>query len=133
MSADFYFDSVCQVRTDRWSNGRIALIGDAAFCPTLLASEGASLAMAAAYLLAGELKRADGVRRAAFSKYERIFRPFIERKQRSAERFATWFAPRTRSGIRVRNLTTRLMSSPLLAKWLLGGMISDRFALPDYH
>ena len=132
-SGDLYFDAVCQVRTDRWSNDRVALIGDAAFCPSLLAGEGASLAMTAAYLVAGELKRAGGVHRVAFSEYERMFRPFIERKQRSAERFAAWFAPRTRSGIRVRNLTTRLMSSPLLAKWLLGGMTSDRFALPDYH
>jgi 2-polyprenyl-6-methoxyphenol hydroxylase-like FAD-dependent oxidoreductase len=49
-SADFYFDSVYQVRTDRYSNGRIASMGDAAFCPSLPAGEGASLAMAAAYL-----------------------------------------------------------------------------------
>ena len=133
LCGDLYFDSVCQIRTDRWSNDRVALIGDAAFCPSLLAGEGASLAMTAAYLVAGELKRAGGAHRIAFSEYERMFRPFIERKQRSAERFAAWFAPRTRSGIRVRNVTTRWMSSPLLAKWLLGGMISDRFALPDYH
>ncbi len=132
-SGDFYFDSICQVRTDRWSNGRVGLIGDAAFCPSLLAGEGASFAMAAAYLVAGELKRAGGAHRVAFSEYERIFRPFIERKQRSAERFAAWFAPRTRSGIRVRNFTTHLMSSPLLAKWMLGGMILDQVALPEYY
>jgi hypothetical protein len=75
----------------------------------------------------------EGWRRTPRRIYERIFRPFIERKRRSAERFATWFAPRTRSGIRVRNLTPRLMPSPLLAKWPLGGMISDRFALLEYY
>ncbi len=56
-SADeLYFDSVTQVRLSRWHQGRIALVGDAAFCPSLLAGEGSSLAMAGAYLLAGELE-----------------------------------------------------------------------------
>jgi hypothetical protein len=36
LSADFYFDSAYQDRTDRWSNGRIAPMGDAAFCPRCL-------------------------------------------------------------------------------------------------
>jgi 2-polyprenyl-6-methoxyphenol hydroxylase-like FAD-dependent oxidoreductase len=106
-------------------------MGDAAFCPSLPAGEGASLAMAAAYLLAAELTRAGGVHRVAFT--NEYSGPFIERKRRSAERFAAWFAPRPRSGIRVRNLIPRLMSCPLLANWLLGGMISDRFALPEYY
>jgi 2-polyprenyl-6-methoxyphenol hydroxylase-like FAD-dependent oxidoreductase len=131
-SDDFYFDPVCQVRTDRWSSGRVALIGDAAFCPSLLAGEGASLAMAAAYLLAGELQNADGTPGVAFQEYERKFRPFIEEKQRSAERLARWFAPKSRFGIHVRNLAIRLTSSPRLAKWALGRIISDRFDLPDY-
>jgi 2-polyprenyl-6-methoxyphenol hydroxylase-like FAD-dependent oxidoreductase len=128
----FYFVRVSQVRLGRWSSGRVALIGDAAFCPSLLAGEGACLAMTAAYFLAGELKSAGGDHRVAFQRYETAFRPLIERKQRSAERFAKWFAPRTRVGIHVRNMTTRLMSVPALARWLLGGMISDRLALPDY-
>jgi 2-polyprenyl-6-methoxyphenol hydroxylase-like FAD-dependent oxidoreductase len=66
-SADhFSFDLVCQVRTERWTSGRIALAGDAAFCRSLVASEGASLGMAAAYILAGELKKADGDHAIAF-------------------------------------------------------------------
>jgi 2-polyprenyl-6-methoxyphenol hydroxylase-like FAD-dependent oxidoreductase len=123
---------VCQVRIDRWSRGRVALIGDAAFCPSLLAGEGASLAMAAAYLLAGELKKADGAPDVAFREYERKFRPFIEEKQRSAEQFARWFAPKGRLGIYVRNFAIRMTSSPRLAKWAMGRIISDRLALPDY-
>ena len=111
-------------RSDR-PDGRCGILS------SLPAGEGASFAMAADYLLAGELTSAGGVHRVAFT--NEYSRPSIERKRRSAERFAAWFAPRTRSGIRVRNLTPRLMSSPLLAKWLLGGMISDRFALPEYY
>ena len=110
----------------------MALIGDAAFCPSLLAGEGASLAMAAAYLLAGELQKTGGAAEVAFREYERKFRPFIEEKQRSAAQFATWFAPKTCLGIQMRNLAVRLTSSPQLAKWLMKRMISDRFALPEY-
>jgi 2-polyprenyl-6-methoxyphenol hydroxylase-like FAD-dependent oxidoreductase len=129
---EFYFDRVSQVRLDRWSDGRVALVGDAAFCPSLLAGEGASLAMTAAYILAGELKKAGGDHRIAFLQYESIFRPLIEQKQRSAERFAAWFAPKTSFGLYVRNATTQLMSVPFLANWFMRGMISDQLALPEY-
>jgi 2-polyprenyl-6-methoxyphenol hydroxylase-like FAD-dependent oxidoreductase len=55
---ELYFDSVTQVRLSQWHRGRIALVGDAAFCPSLLAGEGSSLAMAGAYLLAGKMRDA---------------------------------------------------------------------------
>jgi 2-polyprenyl-6-methoxyphenol hydroxylase-like FAD-dependent oxidoreductase len=50
---DVYFDRVSQIQMDKWSQGRVGLIGDAAFCPSLLAGQGAALAMVAAYVLAG--------------------------------------------------------------------------------
>ena len=55
-----YFDRVSQIRMERWTEGRLALVGDAAFCPSLLAGEGCALAMTAAFVLAGELYRASG-------------------------------------------------------------------------
>lgn len=54
---ELYFDRVSQIRMDTWSRGRVGLIGDAAFCPSLLASQGSALAMIAAYVVAGELSR----------------------------------------------------------------------------
>jgi 2-polyprenyl-6-methoxyphenol hydroxylase-like FAD-dependent oxidoreductase len=54
---ELYFDRVSQIRMDTWSKGRVALIGDATFCPSLLAGQGSALAMIAAYVLAGELSR----------------------------------------------------------------------------
>jgi len=39
---------------------RTVLVGDAAYCPSLLAGEGAAFAMAGAYILAGELQRSNG-------------------------------------------------------------------------
>lgn len=130
---DLYFDSVSQVRMPQWSRERVALIGDAAFCPSLLAGQGAGFAMAAAYMLAGELFRARGDYGTAFDKFERQFRPFIGRKQRAAKRLGAWFAPKTRLGLGVRNAVTRMMSLPTLGGWMLNGMLADRLVLPDYE
>jgi 2-polyprenyl-6-methoxyphenol hydroxylase-like FAD-dependent oxidoreductase len=38
---DIYFDSISQIRMPTWAKGRVALIGDAAACPSLIAGEGA--------------------------------------------------------------------------------------------
>ena len=54
-TSELYFDRVSQIRMDRWSRGRVALIGDAAFCVSLVAGQGSALAMISAYVLAGEL------------------------------------------------------------------------------
>jgi 2-polyprenyl-6-methoxyphenol hydroxylase-like FAD-dependent oxidoreductase len=96
---EVYFDRVSQIRMDAWSNGRVILVGDAAACVSLLAGEGTGLAMAEAYILAGELARAKGDHREAFRRYEQRLRPLIESKQKSAEDFAATFAPRTALGL----------------------------------
>lgn len=130
---DLYFDAVAQVRSGRWSNGRVALVGDAAWAPSLLAGEGASLAMAGAYVLAGELDRCCGDYAAAFARYEHQFRPLTERRQRSALRIGGWFAPRDRMGLLLRNLASRLAARPPIARLLFGGMLADPFELPEYR
>ena len=79
------------------------------------------------------MKKADGDHAVTYREYERQFRPFIAGKQRASERFTAWFASKTGLGIRVRNVMTRLMSRPVLANWMMGGIISDQFALPEYE
>ena len=54
-ASDLYFDRVSQINMAKWSQGRVALFGDAAFCVSLLAGQGSALAMTAAYVFAGEL------------------------------------------------------------------------------
>lgn len=127
-----YFDSVSQVHVERWSRGRIALLGDAAFCPSLLAGQGSAFAMAGAYLLAGELAAAGSDPMAAFARYEERFRAFVEKKQRAAVRTGSWFAPKTRLGLWTRNQLTRLMSLGALGGKLASAFVGDKFALPDY-
>jgi 2-polyprenyl-6-methoxyphenol hydroxylase-like FAD-dependent oxidoreductase len=129
---DLYFDRVSQIRMDRWSSGRVALIGDAAACASLLAGEGTGLAMVEAYVLAGELHRAGADVSAALSRYEERLRPFIAAKQEAARKFAGAFAPKTELGIAVRNLATRAMAIPALAEFFVGRSIRDDFEQPDY-
>ncbi len=129
---DLYFDRVSQIRMAGWSRGRVALLGDAAFCVSLLAGQGSALAMTAAYVLAGELAQSPDRHEAAFTRYEEILRPFIETKQRGAERFAAAFAPKTRWGLFLRNQVIRLCAIPGLARLSFGRDIADKVRLPDY-
>jgi 2-polyprenyl-6-methoxyphenol hydroxylase-like FAD-dependent oxidoreductase len=129
---DLYFDRVSQIRMDRWTRGRTALLGDAAACISLLGGEGAGLAMAEAYVLAGELKCCGGDHAAAFARYEQRLMPVLKRKQKIAARFASSFAPKTSFGLTVRNLATRVLRLPFLAELLLARFMRDDVKLPDY-
>lgn len=130
--SDLYYDRVSQVKMDAWSRGRIALIGDAAFCVSLVAGQGSALAMISAYVLAGELARADGRYWEAFSAYEARLRSYIDAKQRGAERFAAAFAPRTSYGLWFRNQVVKAFSLPGAARLAVGRDLVDRLDPPDY-
>ncbi len=132
-ATELYFDRVSQIRMKSWSQGRIALVGDAAFCVSLMAGQGSALAIISAYVLAGELASAGGQYRQAFGNYEARLRPFIEAKQGGAERFAGAFAPKTRWGLGLRNQMVRAFTIPWLAKLTVGRETADRLELPDYE
>jgi 2-polyprenyl-6-methoxyphenol hydroxylase-like FAD-dependent oxidoreductase len=83
-ASDFYFDDVSQIRMDRWSNGRVALVGDAACGPTLITGQGTSMALVGAYVLAGELASAAGDYTTAFARYENECRSYMEQNQQIA-------------------------------------------------
>ena len=108
------FDQVEQVRMTRWRAGRIVLLGDAAWCVSPLAGQGASMAIAGACVLADELA-AGGTTDAALERYERRLRPAIERQQRAAMRIAKWFVPHDRFHRIVRDSAARLSVSRLAA------------------
>jgi 2-polyprenyl-6-methoxyphenol hydroxylase-like FAD-dependent oxidoreductase len=77
---DLYLDPLAQVRMDHWSQGRVALLGDAAHAASAASGQGTSLALVGAYVLAGELAR-DGGHERAFQAYEERMRPFAETNQ----------------------------------------------------
>ena len=131
---DLYFDRVSQIRMESWSRGRVALVGDAAFCVSLMAGQGSALAMTAAYVLAGELAKARGRHEEAFGKYEAaLARLYRTRNSRGAERFAAAFAPRTRWGLFFRNQVIKACAIPGLARLAFGRDIIDTLQLPDYR
>jgi 2-polyprenyl-6-methoxyphenol hydroxylase-like FAD-dependent oxidoreductase len=127
-----HFDRVSQIRMGHWTRGRTALVGDAAACVSLLAGEGTGLAMAEAYVLAGELCNCGSDHAAAFARYEHLMMSLLKRKQAAAARFASSFAPKSAFGIMFRNLVTRLFRFPLLASFLLSPFLRDDIELPDY-
>jgi 2-polyprenyl-6-methoxyphenol hydroxylase-like FAD-dependent oxidoreductase len=129
---DLYFDVVSQIRLDRWSRGRVALIGDAAACVSLLAGEGTGLAMTEAYVLAGELRRANEDHRLGFANYETRLHRFVEGKQASVDKFIPVFATQTRLGIWLRNLGMWAMNLRPLGDLLTKQAFRDDFELPDY-
>jgi 2-polyprenyl-6-methoxyphenol hydroxylase-like FAD-dependent oxidoreductase len=129
---DLYFDRVSQIRMPRWSSGRIALVGDAAYCVSLVAGQGSALAMTGAYVLAGELAKTSGRHLGAYANYENVLRSFIDAKQRGAERFAGVFAPKTTWGLFLRNQVIRASTIPGIAHLVFGRDIVDSLQLPGY-
>lgn len=127
---EIYLDRVSQIVMPAWSKGRVALIGDAAACVSLLAGEGSSLAMTAAYTLAAELRQGDPL--LALRRYEERLRPLVARKQAGARRFAGWFAPRTALGLWLRDRVTGLLSIDPLARLLVGRDLEDAIELPAW-
>ncbi|WP_040783333.1 FAD-dependent oxidoreductase [Nocardia pneumoniae] len=98
---DLYFDAVSRVDVPRWSSGRIALVGDAASCLSLL-GDGSTLAITGAYTLAESLARTEDPV-AAFRRYETAHRRLVEPKQRGFRAGAAMLVPTNRAGILLRN------------------------------
>jgi 2-polyprenyl-6-methoxyphenol hydroxylase-like FAD-dependent oxidoreductase len=120
-----YYDLVAQIELDRWHAGRTALIGDAAGAVSLMAGQGAVLAMVGAHALAGELAAigeinatpvpgTDGCAAvsAALARYEAKFRPPTIRAQRAGRRTARWLVPASPGALRLRAAALRVLDLP---------------------
>lgn len=133
-AGELYFDRVSQIDLgdEPWTRGRVTLVGDAASCVSLLGGQGSSLAMAAAYILAGELHRSAGDVAAACRRYEATFSPFVGMKRRAARRFAGTFAPPSQLSLFIRNQVFRLLSRPWVANLVASRGFRDTLTLPSY-
>ncbi|MFF0250418.1 FAD-dependent monooxygenase [Streptosporangium sandarakinum] len=86
LAPDFSFSSACQIVMDRWSRGRVVLVGDAGYCVAPTAGMGTSQALIGTHLLATRLVETAGDHTVAFPAYERELRPYItENQSRGAE------------------------------------------------
>lgn len=108
---DFYFDSISQIVMDRWSSGRLALIGDAGYSPGPAVGGGTSLAMVGAYVLAEELARADSNHEAGLSAYENRMRDVAARFRHIGPATMSTLIPRTRLQVRMTPPLLRLLTS----------------------
>jgi 2-polyprenyl-6-methoxyphenol hydroxylase-like FAD-dependent oxidoreductase len=91
-----FFDSVTQIVLPEWHKARVALIGDACGCLTLLAGQSSHMAMAGGYVLAHELAKQED-HKAAFATYQNVLKPPVDKQRRDAARFADLFVPGVRS------------------------------------
>src|SRR5215467_10948253 len=77
-ASDWYFDTAAQIDMPRWSQGRVVLVGDAAYCASPMSGQGTSIALISAHVLAGELAAASCSHPLAFAEFENVMRPFVE-------------------------------------------------------
>ena len=135
---DFYFDAISQIQMDCWSNGHVALVGDAGYCPSPASGQGTSLALVGAYVLAGELKAAAGDYHTAFSRYEHAMRGYVAQNQQLARKFIGGLVVPTRSMLWFRTQMVRLLPHLPWKNLLVGGVLraiheaANAITLPDY-
>jgi 2-polyprenyl-6-methoxyphenol hydroxylase-like FAD-dependent oxidoreductase len=107
-----YFDGVSQVVMPRWSTGRIALVGDAAWCVSLFAGHGAALALAGADRLGAALRRHDGDVEEALPEWEAGLRPEAGKRRALARRGMLQYVPPSRFHVWMNDLTIRAITLP---------------------
>ena len=103
-----YMDTVTQIKMPQWVNGRVALVGDACGCMTLISGQGASMALGGAYILAEALHEYDDYA-AAFRAYENQVRPETETRQEKARDFAKAFVPGSELGLQVQKVMMKVL------------------------
>lgn len=134
---DLYFGPMSQVKVSTWSRGRVVLLGDAGYCPTAFTGQGTALALAGAYVLAGEIKQHE-CPTDAFAAYELKLRPLVEHTQaQMSARLVTLMHVKSQAGIALMRLLQRLIASRWVqraGKWLTARtqQTAPTFQLPDY-
>jgi 2-polyprenyl-6-methoxyphenol hydroxylase-like FAD-dependent oxidoreductase len=109
---EIYYEPVAQIEMPQWSKNRVILIGDAGAAVSPLAPQGASLAVAGAYVLAEQLRTTSSVER-AMDFYEKLWRWVVEEKQELVRETGGWSHP---SGSR--RLALRLTWRPLINRFI---------------
>ncbi len=127
-AAEVYYDQVAQIELPRWSRDRVVLLGDAAYAVSLLAGQGASLALGGAYVLAEQLTRAGSIE-TALDHYERLWRPVAEEKQQVARDGIRWFLPASRAQLRARHVVMGLSRLPGIDRYIARALAGKSTAL----
>ncbi len=124
-SKDFYCERIGLVKMPSWSKGRVTLVGDAAYCPSVMTGMGTTSGVVGAYILAGEIGQycgrasdggdeiPNGKIEQALAAYEAKFRPFMDQVQKGVgeESFVSkLMMPSSALGIALVNGVMRVLS-----------------------
>lgn len=132
---NFYFDTVGQVKMDRWSKGRVTLVGDAGYCPSPLTGMGANLAIVGAYILAGELSRHQDYNE-AFKQYEAWMRSYVTKAQKIIPGTVRVALPNSSAMISLRNAVFGVVLRPAIIQFatkLFTSKTPPKSILPNYE
>ncbi len=111
-SNDFYLERLSQVKASRWSKGRVAMIGDAAYCVTPIGGKGTDLAIVGAYLITGELSKCSAYNYPkAFANFEHRLRPYVNKVQKLPPGVPRLVYPKSKTGVAVLNFFFSLAGS----------------------
>jgi 2-polyprenyl-6-methoxyphenol hydroxylase-like FAD-dependent oxidoreductase len=111
---NFYYDQVSQIELDEWSKGPVVLLGDACQAVSLMAGQGASMAMGSAWVLADELRKAKGNPAEAAKKYHQRLQSEIRDIQRTGRTSARWLVPTANWQLLVRRVVFSITAFPWL-------------------
>lgn len=129
---DWYVQLNAQVKLDRWSKGRMSIIGDAAYCPSPTSGMGTAVSLVGAYVLAGEISKYGADYGTAFREYENIMRPFVDKAQKLLPGAPKIVHPETAWGISVLYWIVAFLSWSGLMK-LVASPPANAIVLPQYE
>ncbi|KRF08338.1 FAD-dependent oxidoreductase [Arthrobacter sp. Soil782] len=115
--ADLYYDVVAQIHMEQWHSGRVVLVGDACQAVSLLAGQGASLAVAGARILSNHLAESASIAE-GLAAYEEQWMPVAREKQEAGRRAARWFLPSSGPELLLRRLMLKLSGLPLINRFI---------------
>lgn len=107
---DFYMQQIAQVKMPTWSKGRVAVIGDAGYCPSPISGMGTTLSIIGAYILAGEIGASNGNLQTAFAGYEEKMKPYVSKAQSLPPGVPALLNPQTKWGIFILQTVTGFVS-----------------------
>lgn len=134
-SDDFYCSVFAQVRSPKFVDGRVVLMGDAGYATP---GFGTSLAIIGGYVLAGELLNASGDVETAAKRYEDLFLPFVKSSQGGMSNAMQYLNPQTEWGVYIRDCLLGFVTWSRLDKLAMSvastvGFSEKKLAMPDYQ
>jgi 2-polyprenyl-6-methoxyphenol hydroxylase-like FAD-dependent oxidoreductase len=114
---EVFYDGVGLVQLPRLSKQRVALLGDAGYCPTFLSGMGASLGLIGAKALGQSLRGCSSTEiEAALARYDALMLPLTRHFQENAARHVETLLTLSPTRLWLRDMGMRLLPQALLGR-----------------